>query len=145
MNDLICHVSKVINAPIEKVFDAWLDPEQLSRFMLPLPGMAHPKTEVDGREDGRFTIYMEVGEEIVPHSGTYLELERPNRLVFSWESPFSTEGSNVTLDFTSVESNSTRIELTHVRFIDDETRSNHEAGWGNILDVLDEVLNVKGN
>ena len=145
MNDLICHVSKVINAPIEKVFDAWLDPEQLSRFMLPMPGMPHPKTEVDGREGGRFIIYMEVGDEIVPHSGTYLELERPNRLVFSWESPFSTEGSNVTLDFTSVASNSTRIELTHVRFIDEETRSNHEAGWGNILDALDEVLNVKGN
>jgi uncharacterized protein YndB with AHSA1/START domain len=139
MNDLICHLSKVIDAPIEKVFDAWLDPEYLSRFMLPMPGMPHPKTEVDGREGGRFTIYMDVGEEIIPHSGTYLELNRPNRLVFSWESPFSADDSSVTLEFSTLESGSTEIELTHVRFIDEESRSNHEAGWGNILSVLNEV------
>ncbi len=139
MTDLTCNLSKVINAPIEKVFDAWLDPEYLSRFMLPMPGMPNPKIEVDGRKGGRFTIYMDVGEEIVPHSGTYLELDRPNRLVFSWESPFSTDGSNVTLIFTAIESGSTRIELTHLRFVDEESRSNHEAGWGNIIGVLDEV------
>lgn len=139
MNELICKVNKVINASIEKVFDAWLDPQILSRFMLPMPGMPQPRTEVDAREGGRFTIHMEVGEEIIPHSGTYLQLDRPNRLVFSWESPFSTDGSRVTLEFTAVDSSNTRIELTHVRFIDEETRNNHEAGWGNILSVLDEI------
>jgi len=139
MNDLICKVNKVINAPVEKVFDAWLNPDLLSRFMLPMPGMPQPKTEVDGREGGRFTIYMEVGDQIIPHSGTYLELERPNRMVFSWESPFSTDGSSVALEFISEDSATTRVELTHVRFIDEESRGNHEAGWGNILGVLDLV------
>jgi len=139
MNDLICNVNRVINAPIDKVFDAWLNPQLLSRFMLPMPGMPQPRTEVDAREGGRFTIYMDVGEEIIPHSGTYLELNRPNRLVFSWASPFSTDGSSVSLDFTMVDSSNTRIELTHVRFIDEETRSNHEAGWGNILGALSEA------
>ena len=140
MTDLICKVDKVINAPIEKVFDAWLDPEYLSSFMLPMPGMPNPKTEVDGREGGRFTIYMDVGEDVVPHSGTYLEMVRPSRLVFSWESPFSTDGSNVALDFTELDSGSTKVELIHVRFIDEETRSNHEAGWGNILTALNAVF-----
>jgi len=140
MNNLICNVNRVINAPIEKVFDAWLNPQILSRFMLPMPGMPHPRTEVDAREGGRFTIYMEVGEEIIPHSGTYLQLDRPSRLVFSWESPFSTDGSSVTLDFTAVDSGNTRTELTHVRFIDEETRNNHEAGWENILAVLNQLF-----
>ena len=139
MNDLICKVNKVINAPVEKVFDAWLNPELLSRFMLPMPGMPQPETEVDGRKGGRFTIYMEVGDQIMPHSGTYLELERPNLLVFSWESPFSADGSSVTLNFISEDSGTTRVELTHVRFIDEESRGNHEAGWGNILGVLNQV------
>ena len=139
MNDLICKLSRVINAPIDKVFDAWLDPQLLSRFMLPMPGMPQPKTEVDGREGGRFTIYMDVGEKIIPHSGTYLELDRPNRLVFSWESPFSTDGSTVTLEFTVQDKVKTRLELTHVRFIDEETRDNHEIGWGNILAALDDL------
>ena len=139
MNDLICKLSRVINAPIDKVFDAWLDPQLLSRFMLPMPGMPQPKIEVDGRVGGRFTIYMDVGEKIIPHSGTYLELDRPNRLVFSWESPFSTDGSTVTLEFTAQNKVKTRLELTHVRFIDEETRDNHEIGWGNILAALDEL------
>ncbi len=140
MNDLICKLSRVINAPIDKVFDAWLDPQLLSRFMLPMPGMPQPKTEVDGRQGGRFTIYMDVGEKIIPHSGTYLELDRPNRLVFSWESPFSTDGSTVTLEFTAQDKVKTRLELTHVRFIDEETRDNHEIGWGNILAALDDLF-----
>ena len=139
MNESICSVNSVINAPIEKVFDAWLNPQLLSRFMLPMPGMAQPKTEVEAREGGRFTIYMDVGDQIIPHSGTYLEMERPNRLVFSWESPFSTDGSCVTLNFIAMDAKTTRLELTHVRFIDEQSRANHEAGWGNILSSLDQV------
>ncbi len=139
MSDLICQVSKVIDAPIEKVFDAWLDPEILSRFMLPMPGMPKPKTKIDARPGGRFTILMDVGEKVIPHSGTYLEIERPNRLVFSWESPFSTDGSTVTLVFTAEQTNTTRLELTHEKFPDQESRDNHEAGWGNIFNVLGEI------
>ncbi len=140
MTELICNQTKVINAPIEKVFDAWLNPEMLSRFMIPMPGMPQPKTEADGVEGGRFTIYMDVGDQVIPHSGTYLEFDRPNRLVFSWESPFSTDGSNVTLEFAEIDSGGTRVDLTHVRFIDEETRSNHEAGWGNILTALNDAF-----
>jgi uncharacterized protein YndB with AHSA1/START domain len=140
MTDLTCNVSKVINAPVEKVFDAWLNPELLSRFMIPMPGMPQPKTETDGVEGGRFTIYMDVGDQVIPHSGTYLELDRPNRLVFSWESPFSTDGSNVTVEFTALESASTRVDLTHVRFVDEESRSNHEVGWGSILTALNDLF-----
>ncbi len=139
MNNLTCHVSQVINAPLERVFDAWLNPAMLSRFMLPMPGMPEPKTEVDGRQGGRFTIHMEVGEEVIPHSGTYLEIDRPNRLVFSWESPFAADDSTVTLEFSAQDSDSTVLMLTHERFIDEESRSNHEAGWGCILKLLGEI------
>jgi len=139
MNNLACHVTQVINAPLERVFDAWLNPAMLSRFMLPMPGMPEPKTEVDGRQGGRFTIHMEVGEEVIPHSGTYLEIDRPNRLVFSWESPFAADGSTVTLEFSAQDSDSTVLMLTHERFIDEESRNNHEAGWGCILKLLGEI------
>ncbi len=36
MTDLIVNISKTIQAPIEKVFDAWLNPETLSQFILPM-------------------------------------------------------------------------------------------------------------
>ena len=139
MNNLSCHVTQVINAPIERVFDAWLNPDMLSRFMLPMPGMPRPEVEVDGHQGGRFTIYMDVGGEIIPHSGSYLEIDRPNRLVFTWESPYSADDSQVTLEFTAQDPSSTVLMLTHERFIDEESRANHETGWGSILKLLDEV------
>ena len=47
MNDLICSLNRVINAPIEKVFDAWLNPQLLSRFMLPMPGRLPGQSQID--------------------------------------------------------------------------------------------------
>ena len=39
MTDLTVTVNKTIHGSIEKVFDAWLNPKMLSKFMMPMPGM----------------------------------------------------------------------------------------------------------
>ena len=142
MNDLTLTVSKTINASIEDVFDAWLDPTLLAKFILPMPGMPQPQVENEPRQGGSFTIVMRVGENEIPHTGEYLEVNRPNKLVFSWISPFSTDGSVVTIDFNAVDSSTTNVELTHVRFVDEEARANHQGGWSNILDKLNETLRL---
>ena len=139
MTDLSVNVKKTINAPIEKVFDAWLDPAMLTRFILPAPDMPNPEVENDAREGGRFLIVMQVGEDKLPHSGEYLVIDRPHRLKFSWESAYSTDDSEVQIDFRALDDNSTEVELTHVRFLHEEARSDHEGGWSNILDKLGEV------
>jgi len=140
MTELTVNIKKTIKAPIEKVFDAWLDPAMLTRFILPDPAMPQPEVQNDPREGGRFTIIMHVGEDKLPHAGTYLTIERPNRLKFSWESAYSPDDSAVTLDFTAIDANTTAVELTHVKFLHEEARSDHEGGWGNILDKLEEVI-----
>lgn len=140
MTDLKVNVSKTIHAPIEKVFNAWLNPKILSQFILPMPGMPNPEVKTDPREQGKFTIIMHVGDDKIPHTGKYLEINFPEKLVFTWESPFSTDNSTVTLNFTILDENKTQVELTHVRFIDEESRSNHEGGWGNILNELNEII-----
>ena len=142
MSDLTLSVSKTIHAPIEKVFDAWLDPEMLSKFILPMPGMPQPEVENEPQQGGSFTIIMQVGEDKIPHTGQYLEISRPDKLVFSWLSPFSTDGSTVTIDFSEMPDGRTNVQLRHVKFIDEETRSDHEGGWTNILQVLNNILNV---
>ena len=140
MTDLSVNISKTINAPIEKVFDAWLDPLMLTQFILPAPGMAQPQVENDARQGGRFSIIMQVGDERIPHTGTYLTLERPHRLAFSWESPFSTDDSIVTLLFDAIDSSTTRLDLSHIKFVNEEARANHQGGWNNILDQLELVI-----
>ena len=140
MTELKLNVVKTINAPAEKVFDAWLDADMLAKFMLPAPGMPAPQTQTDAIVGGRFTIIMQAGDDKLLHTGKYIEISRPNKLVFTWESPFSQDDSTVTLHFETVEDNKTRVELTHVKFIDEESRNNHEGGWSNILNKLSEVI-----
>jgi len=42
-------------------------------------------------------IHMKVADEKIPHTGTYLTINRPHELVFTWEYPFSIDGSTVAL------------------------------------------------
>lgn len=140
MNDLTVKLTKTINAPAEKLFDAWLDPVMLAQFILPMPGMPNPEVENDAREGGSFSIIMQVGDDRIPHTGTYMTITRPRELVFSWISPFSADDSQVSLLFNAIDANTTQVELTHVTFPDEESRSNHEGGWGNILDMLNEIV-----
>ena len=138
-NDLTLTVTRTINAPPETVFDAWLNPEMLMRFMCPGPGMTTPSATADPQVGGRFDLIMKNGDDEMPHGGVYREIDRPSRLVFSWESPFNAEGSTVTLDFKPT-SDGTHLTLTHIRFVDEQSRDNHQGGWTAILAKLDEVL-----
>jgi len=141
MSELTVNLNKTINAPLEKTYEAWLNPETLAKFILPMPGMPKPEVENDAREGGDFTIIMAVGDEKVPHTGKYLVIKRYKELTFTWQSPCSVENSTVTLVFTELNKNQTNIELTHVKFIDEETRQDHQGGWGNILDALNNLYN----
>ncbi len=139
MTDLTLTVERTIGAPRNKVFAAWLEPAMLKRFMLPGDGMSVPVARTDPREGGRFEIVMRAGDRDIPHAGTYREIRPHDRIVFTWESPFSTEGSEVTLTFAD-DGAGTRVRLSHVRFPNEESRSNHEAGWTAILAALGAAL-----
>ncbi len=140
MTDLTVNINKIIHAPIEKVFDAWLNPKMLSKFMMPIPGMPESDVKNDARKGGNFTIIMHVGDDNLPHNGEYIEINHPNKLVFTWVSDNSVNNSRVTLNFTKIDDNKTNISLSQVKFIDEKSRSDHEGGWGNILDKLNDVM-----
>ena len=139
MTDLSLTTSRTIAAPAARLFDAWLDPAMLSKFMMPMVDMEPPKTKTDPVEGGRFEIIMKAGDDELPHAGTYLEISRYTRLVFTWESPFSAEGSTVTIDFVET-GNETKVTLTHIKFPSEESRDNHNKGWSAILAKLDAEL-----
>ena len=139
MSDLKLSVSCSINAPIESVFNAWLNADMLAKFMIPGDGMTVPKAEANAVIGGRFDIIMQAGDKELPHGGQYLEIVPFTRIVFTWEAPFSVDGSVVTLEM-STEGNGTLIKLVHVKFPDDESRANHEGGWSTILTHLEQAI-----
>lgn len=133
-------ISRDIRASRETLFDAWLDPTMLARFMTPGPNMSVPKATTDAREGGRFEVVMRAGDQDMPHTGTYRTIDRPNRLAFTWESPFSQlEDSVVTVDFDEI-ADGTRVTLNHVRFESEESRDNHNGGWTHILETLAQAF-----
>ena len=141
MAELSVNINKTIHGPIEKVFDAWLNPKLLAKFMKGMPDKTDTDVEIDAREGGRFTFVMHVDDDKIAHTGEYVEISRPDKLVFTWVSRYSTiDNSTVTLNFTKIDENRTNISLLHVKFIDQESRAAHEGGWRCILDKLSDII-----
>src|SRR5262249_9413879 len=74
---------RTISAAGERVFNAWLGPATLARFMLP-GDASHATAEVDARVGGQFRIVMAHGRNGAEHWGEYLVIEPPARLSFTW-------------------------------------------------------------
>jgi uncharacterized protein YndB with AHSA1/START domain len=95
--DLI--LRRVIDAPRDKVFKAWTDPELLKQWFAPKP-FTTPVVELDVRAGGANLIVMRGPDgQDMPNRGVYLEVIKNERLVFTdaytkaWEpaeNPFMT-------------------------------------------------------
>jgi len=128
-------VSREIAAPAEQLFDAWLDPESLADWMR--PGDTERSTvSVDARIGGAFEILMHTPDRTIPHRGTYREISRPRRLVFTWNSPYAGEtDSLVTVDFRPTHG-ATEVVITHEGLPSEEMVKAHTGGWSDILEIL---------
>ncbi|WP_438750811.1 SRPBCC family protein [Pararhizobium sp. O133] len=141
MNELELTLNRTIAAPREKVFNAWLSPVMLSKFMAPPFGSSEPtRVTNDPVKGGRFSIVMITPDKDIPHAGTYLEIDPFSRLAFTWESPYSLDDSVVTIDLAEVDPKTTQITLKQVKFKSEEAREGHEKGWNAILTLLEENL-----
>lgn len=131
-------VRREIAAPAAELFDAWLDPGKLSAWMRPFD-TERADVKLDARVGGEFEIVMHTPKGPVPHTGSYQEITRPRRIVFTWNSPFAGDhGSLVTVDF-NARGRSTEIVITHERLPSEEMVQAHSGGWSGILDRIGEA------
>ena len=141
MNELELTVSRTIAASRENVFNAWLSPVMLAKFMAPPSGSSQPsKVKTDPVKGGRFSIVMVTPEKEIPHAGTYLAIDPHSHLSFTWESPYSLDDSVVTIDLAEVDAGKTEITLKQVKFKSEEARNGHEQGWTAIINRLETSL-----
>jgi uncharacterized protein YndB with AHSA1/START domain len=126
----------------ERVFDAFLDPDRAGRFLFATPGGQMLKVEIDARVGGRFCFIDRRGGEDVEHTGEYLELDRPHRLVFSFGVPrYSAEVNRVSLDFRPAADGGCTLTLSHALSPESApVRGRAQRGWANILDGAARVL-----
>ena len=131
-------VRREIAAPAEVLFDAWLDAESLGSWLRP-GNVRGTRAETDPREGGAFRIVMVDDESSTLHSGTYREIDRPRRLVFTWSSPATRfQDSIVTVTFQPL-SGSTVVEIHQVGLPDEEAQASHHEGWSDILRELGRI------
>jgi uncharacterized protein YndB with AHSA1/START domain len=76
-------LTRIINAPREKIFKAWTDPELLKQWFAPLP-YTTSVAEMDLRPGGANLIVMRDPQgNDMPNRGVYLEVVENERLVFT--------------------------------------------------------------
>lgn len=134
-------LAREINAPVERVFQAWSDPAQMQQWFFPNEDMSCTVT-ADFRVGGNYEVLMHSAakDKTFKHFGTYEAIEPNRRIVFTWNSPF-VENTRVTLSFAPV-GKGTQLQLHHEFFEDDAIKQQHNDGWHGCLQQLTNHLNA---
>ena len=129
------------DASAERVYDAFLDSSRAGKFLFATPTGQIVRCEIDARVGGTFTIVDRRDGEDVVHTGKYLALERPRRIVFTLRvEKYSGEESTVTIDIAPL-ARGCELTLTHeMKSQDARVLERAQEGWAAILDVAAELL-----
>jgi uncharacterized protein YndB with AHSA1/START domain len=128
-------VTTIIRAPRETVFDAWLSPERIAVFLC-AGDTRVTAVEVEPHVGGSFRVVMTDDRGSYEHRGTYLEIDRPSRLRFTWIADATERRETyVLLTFVSVD-DGTRVTLVHVDLPNANVVDQYRSGWRSILEKL---------
>jgi uncharacterized protein YndB with AHSA1/START domain len=145
-------VRRTIDAPRQRVFEAWTDPKLFTQWFFSGTsscGNSGLTAELDARAGGRYHISMTnpKGEH---HSvrGEYKEVRPPERLVFTWiwekKAGLVGEGLETLVTVDLIDRNGkTEVVLTHQRFVNEEAVQKHTDGWNGCLEGLEKFLAQK--
>ena len=137
----VARVERVMPAPPEVVFDAWLDPEALADWMCPRPSRCVAVT-VEPRVGGRVRFDVDTQGHLVLITGRFLAIERPNLLRFTWSHSGwadPTVASVVHVAFAAHGDAETLMSIEH-SLLPPEALSDHERGWRLTAQQLCAVL-----
>ena len=133
-------IVRVLSVPRRRVWRAWTEPEELSRWWWPERFKTH--YQVDLRQGARYRYRTanlpDLG--VLSLTGTFLEVHPPERLVYTWQWENGDERpTRVSVDLREHDDR-TEIHLMHQGFVDNQERENHVQGWTHCLDRLQTCL-----
>ena len=134
-------VEKRLRHPVERVFDAFLDPARVGHWLFHTPEGVMERADYDPRPGGGFTIVERRGDALANHFGRFIEIARPECIVFDfWVDEAPEEPTRVTVRFTP-DGDGCRVILTHdlapawAHYADRTTE-----GWTMILENLNRTM-----
>ena len=123
----------------ERVFDAWIDPETAGLWLFATASRPMARVNIDARVGGSFCFVERRNGDMIEHTGEYIEIARPRRLVFT----LSAESGP--LDITRVITEivplgrGCKLTLTHENMLAHHA-SSMKARWTGILYGLSVTL-----
>jgi len=133
-------IRRRMRATAEQIFDLWTQPELMVRWMSPYPGAVNCKASCDPHPGGAFSLFMSSEESNREVSGTYVEVDRPRKLVFTWIGPLTNNVDTLVTVEIHPRGHETDLVITHERLPTQAIIEGHTRGWGNILDHLADAV-----
>ncbi len=132
-------ITRVLNAPCEKVFRAWTEPGQLAQWFSPQEVQLHD-FKADVKIGGAFRIHYTGTRGEFIASGLYQEIVLNRRLKFSWTwAHYAMPDSVVTVDFEDL-GQTTRLTLLHEGLPDQEDADQHSHGWTSMVEKFAPLI-----
>ena len=142
-------VTQHVNASPQQVFDALLDPKLVCRWLGPRSMVeACEVITLEPRVGGRYRLKMvrradsPMGPGDLFVAGVYRQIDRPNRLVYSWSWDHQPHESQVTYDL-KPHAGGTEVTLTHDGLASIESQQSHGRGWTASLQQLADILSAE--
>lgn len=143
MSAPVIRVERRFAASAERVFGAWLDPVWIGRFMFG-PHLRDEQVvslENEPRVGGAFHYRVDRGGTEIDHTGTYREIDRARRLVFTWGVDQEQGDSSVVTIEIARDGDGCVLTLTHALHPDwAEYAERTQAGWTKIVGDLAAAL-----
>ncbi|MEU3659657.1 SRPBCC domain-containing protein [Streptomyces sp. NPDC032940] len=129
-------LTRTLNAPVARVWQAWTTPEQYTRWAHAVPG----SVEMDARPGGAWKATMLTPDGAAfPLTGSYVEVAEPGHLVLGMDVPGRADQVTMSLDLTAQGPDRTEIVLRQTCDTAEE-RDMAEQGSGMLLDGLEGHL-----
>jgi uncharacterized protein YndB with AHSA1/START domain len=137
-------LSRIYNAPRERVFAAWTDPDKAARWWVP-QDCTLVSCKMDVRAGGGWHRRMRVPDgTVIAKWGEYREVLSPQRLVFTYNSEYADGTVDpetlVTVTLEDLGGGRTRLTLRHERFWSEPARVGHTGGWTGALERLVQYM-----
>ena len=136
-------LERLIDAPRERVWQAWADPERMKLWFAPRP-LKLDVNKMDFRAGGSFDMVMrEPGEKSHPFTGRYVEVVAPERIVWTGEFPYGPKDQmRTTVEFLA-EGEKTRVRVRQIFAVMTPETAPHaqgaKQGWTMTLEQLAET------
>jgi glutathione S-transferase len=137
-------IKRFINAPLERVFEAWTDPAQLKQWFGP-DWVRTREIVAEAKVGGKFRwdlIDCDGKEKTI--AGEYREIVLEKKIVFTWrhsdDEAWENRISIVTVEFSNRDGG-TDLRLKHEQLPNEASRNDHNEGWKSVLDRLEKFVN----